>query len=107
MGPVTLPRRKVGFMNVASANTAIPAGTAGLSPILPLTQVQRSLLRAVAAVNASGAMGQDNQLTYSVDRAAHLVVVSLVNKVTGEVVNQIPSESLLRMAEEINGGETD
>jgi uncharacterized FlaG/YvyC family protein len=39
-----------------------------------------------------------------VDRTAHLVVVRLVNKSTGSVVQQIPAEYLLRMAEEVNGG---
>ena len=107
MGPVTPPRLKVASMNVASVNSAAPVGLADLSSTHPLTEEQRSLIRAVSAVNASGAMGQDNQLKYSVDRTARLVVVQLVNKVTGEVVNQIPNESLLRLAEEINGGETD
>ena len=71
-------------MNVASVNSAVPIGPADLTSAHPLTEEQRSLIRAVAAVNASGAMGEDHQLTYSVDRAAHLVVVRLVNKSTGK-----------------------
>jgi len=39
-----------------------------------------------------------------VDRTVRLVVVRLVNKSTGSVVQQIPAEYPLRMAEELNRG---
>ena len=91
-------------MNIASINNTAPLGPADLSSTRAISEQQRTLIRAVAAVNASGTFGQDNELTYSVDRNAHLVVVKLVNKNTGNVVQQIPAEYLLRMAEELNRG---
>ena len=89
-------------MNIAAINSTSPAGPVEPSPARALTDEQRSLIRAVAAINASGTFGEDNQLTYSVDRQAHLVVVRLVNKNTGDVVQQMPAEYLVRMAEELN-----
>lgn len=89
-------------MNIASIATTVPVGPADLASSRPLTDEQRTLIRAVTAINASGMFGQDNELTYTVDRAAHLVVAKLVNKSTGDVIQQIPAEYLLRMAEELS-----
>lgn len=91
-------------MNIASVNNLPPAGTLDLPSSQSLSEQQRTLIRAVAAVNASGMFGEDNEVTYSVDRAAHTVVVRLINKNTGNVLQQIPAEYLLRLAEESNRG---
>jgi FlaG protein len=91
-------------MTIGSVNSMVPGGTGDFSSTPALSEDQRTLIRAVAAVNGSGTFGQDNELTYSVDRNAHIVVVKLVNKDTGNVVQQIPAEYLLRMAEELNRG---
>jgi uncharacterized FlaG/YvyC family protein len=66
----------------------------------PLTDEQRNLIQAVKAVNASGMLGQDNEL----DRALRRAITRIVSKQTGEVVEQIPPEYVLRMAEELNRG---
>lgn len=89
-------------MNIASINSTVPAGMVDVATTRPLPDEQRALIRAVTAVNASGMFGQDNELTYTVDRVARLVVARLVNKTTGDVIQQIPNEYLLRMAEELN-----
>jgi uncharacterized FlaG/YvyC family protein len=91
-------------MNIASMNSTVPVGPADLPSTRAITGEQRSVIRAVTAVNASGTFGQDNEVTYSVDRAAGMVVVKLVNKSDGRVLQQIPAEYLLRMAEELNRG---
>ena len=44
------------------------------------------------AVNTSGALGTDNELTYILDRASRQAVARIVNRKTGEVIEQIPSE---------------
>jgi uncharacterized FlaG/YvyC family protein len=64
---------------------------------------QRALIQAVKAVNAAEMFGQENELTFIIDRAAHIAVVRIVNKKSGEVVQQIPNEQVLKMAEESNG----
>ena len=61
------------------------------------------MIQAVKAVNASEMFGQENELTFRVDRAAGIAVVRIVNRKTGELVQQIPNEEVLKMAEESSG----
>lgn len=67
-------------------------------------QDQRALIQAVRAVNAAEMFGQENEVTFKIDRAAGIAVVRVVNKKTGALVQQIPSEQILKMAEESNRG---
>lgn len=62
---------------------------------------QRELIQAVKAVNAASLFGNDNELTFIFDRSSRRAVVRIVNKETGEVVRQIPSETVLRFAQNI------
>jgi uncharacterized FlaG/YvyC family protein len=64
---------------------------------------QRRLASAVRKLNASEVFGSDNELTFSIDRASHKLVVRVINRKTHELVRQIPAEYVLRMAEENNG----
>lgn len=61
---------------------------------------QRELIHAVRAVNESQSLGSDRELTFALDRGTRRVVVRLVDKTTREVLLQIPTERLLRLAEE-------
>jgi uncharacterized FlaG/YvyC family protein len=67
----------------------------------PVVDDQRTLIHAVKAVNAAELFGQDNELTVVLDRGTGRAVVRIVNRETGEVVDQIPAEYILRMAEEL------
>ena len=67
------------------------------------TQDQKALIQAVKAVNAAELFGQENELTFIIDRAAKIAVVRIVNKKTGEVVQQIPTQQVLKLAEESSG----
>ena len=69
----------------------------------PPTQAQKALIQAVKTVNAAELFGQENEITFIIDRAANIAVVRIVNKKTGELVQQIPTEQILKMAEESNG----
>lgn len=91
-------------MNIGSIQHTAPVAPADLSGPPALTADQRSLIQAVKAINASQSPDEDHEMTYSVDRAARTVVVKLVNKKTGDVVEQIPAEYVLRLAEKLNGG---
>ena len=71
-----------------------------------LRDEQRNLIQAVKAVNASGMLGQDNELTFVQERTLRRAA-QIVNKQTGEVVDQIPAEYVLRMAEQLNEVESD
>jgi uncharacterized FlaG/YvyC family protein len=67
------------------------------------TQDQKALIQAVKTVNAAELFGRENETTYIIDRAAQIAIVRVVNKKTGEVVQQIPTQQLLKMAEESSG----
>jgi uncharacterized FlaG/YvyC family protein len=59
----------------------------------------RELIRAAKAVNASDLLGRGNELTFLLDKGTGRMVIRLVNRKTREVVQQIPAEDLLRLAE--------
>lgn len=64
---------------------------------------QSALARAVQTVNDSELLGPENELTFAIDRAAHMVVIRLVNRDSRETVAQIPAQDVVRLAEELNG----
>ena len=90
-------------MDISSINAVTTqASTVGETVAArPINQDQRTLIQAVKAVNTSGALGEDNELTFILDRATRQAVVRIVNRKTGEVVDQIPAEYVLRIAEEL------
>ena len=84
--------------------SSVGAGlTAPHEPAAPrlVPEDQRALIPAIRAVNAAELFGHDNELTFIVDRMTRRAVVRIVNRETREVVDQIPAEYVLRMAEEI------
>jgi uncharacterized FlaG/YvyC family protein len=93
-------------MNVTSINnvTAAAHTPAENPPAHHLTDDQRTLIHAVKAVNASGILGEKNELTFIVDRGSQRVVARIVNKETRQLVQQIPAEYVVRMAEEAKKG---
>jgi len=62
------------------------------------TPEQRGLIGAVAMVNKAGLLGQDKELTFQMDRNIGRPVIRVVNRQTGEVVQQIPPEYVLNVA---------
>ena len=76
--------------------------TGGISST-PALEVEhrRALIQAVRAVNGAEIYGEQHELSFAFDRAAQRAVVRIVDKKTREVVQQIPTEQVLRMAEEI------
>ncbi len=79
---------------LAPAETPVPR---------PPSADQHALVQAVKAVNAIELFGQDNELTFFLDRNTHRAVVRIVNRNTREVVQQIPEEYVLRLAEASRG----
>jgi len=96
-------------MSISSvgASTAAAAIQAVTAP-RPLPQDQSTILQAVKAVNQAELFGQENELTFIVDRTSHRPALRIVNKSTHEVVAQIPSEAVLDLAAGIssNNGAT-
>ncbi|HXA04758.1 MAG TPA: flagellar protein FlaG [Bryobacteraceae bacterium] len=61
----------------------------------------RDIVQAVKAVNAASSFGDNNEVSFLLDRNTKLPVIRIVNKDTKEVVEQIPAESLLQLAAEL------
>jgi len=61
----------------------------------------REVIQAVKALNGSEMLGQDDELTFSLDRDTHRPVIKVVNRNTKEVIRQIPAEVVLRLAQEL------
>jgi flagellar protein FlaG len=85
-------------------NLPLHTNTVADSPTPPVaTTHERELIQAVRAVNAAELFGHDNELTFVMDRETHRAVVRIVNRDTREVIQQIPAEYVLRLAEEHRG----
>ena len=52
-------------------------------------------------MNASGKLDEGNELTFSLDRRSRRPVIKIVNRSTNEIVAQIPSEEVLRLADDL------
>ena len=68
---------------------------------VPVQAANREVIQAVRAVNASGKLGDKNQMTFSLDRRTRRPIITIVNRDTNEVVDQIPNEQVLRLAENL------
>lgn len=82
--------------------------TTGVSRIAPVTidplpsadqkPEHREVIRAVRAINNAELFGEERQLRFQRDPETQRIVIRVVNRNTGEVVMQIPSEEVLRLA---------
>jgi uncharacterized FlaG/YvyC family protein len=64
----------------------------------------REIIQAVKALNSAEKMGQDNELTFQMDRQTRRTVIRVVSKKTGETISQLPPEYVLRLADELKSG---
>lgn len=62
---------------------------------------QQQLIRAVKEVNASGILGNKQEMTFLVDRETKRMVVRVVDRETNEVLLQIPNQQVLRMSDKL------
>jgi flagellar protein FlaG len=60
----------------------------------------RELIRAVKKVNESAFLGNENELTFVLDRETKKPLVRIVDRETKELIRQIPPEYVLRLASE-------
>lgn len=63
------------------------------------TPEQKGLIEAVAMINKSGLLGQEQEMTFQRDRDTGRPVIRVVIRQTGEVVQQIPPEYVLSVAQ--------
>jgi uncharacterized FlaG/YvyC family protein len=91
-------------MSISSVGASIAAAAVQPTPApRPLAQDQSTIIQAVKAVNQAELFGQENELTFIVDRTSNRPALRIVNRSTHEVVAQIPSEAVLELAAGITG----
>jgi uncharacterized FlaG/YvyC family protein len=85
--------------SISNLSAHVSAPTQPVAP-QPAGADQRALIQAVKAVNAAELFGSENELSFVLDRNTQRAVARIVNRETGELVAQIPPESVLQMAME-------
>jgi uncharacterized FlaG/YvyC family protein len=89
-------------MDISAVNRNLSAPVTGASEIPPeKTAENRPIIRAVKALNGTEMFGQDNLLTFQRDPNSKRMVIKVINRKTQEVVEQIPAEYVLRLAEDL------
>lgn len=59
----------------------------------------RELAEAVRAINEGGGIGPSSELRFSIDHDSGRALIKIVDRVTDEVITQLPPEEALRTAE--------
>ena len=88
-------------MKIDPAVLAIDPSFQNLKDSIQIQTENREIIQAVRAVNASVKLGDDNELIFSLDRQTRRPVIKIVNRKTNEVLQQIPNEQVLRLAEDL------
>ncbi len=68
----------------------------------------RELIKAIKTINDGGAIGSSSELRFAFDKATGQAVIKIVDRVTNEVIAQVPREGALHTAKilrELNQGE--
>ncbi len=92
-------------MNIVDAVHSVGQPLAAVPASVPAERVaeQRELIQAVKALNAAELFGQNNELTFVLDRETRRPVVRIIDRNTNELIRQIPPEYVLRLAEDLKG----
>ena len=89
-------------MDITAVSGAVTAPVAAAPEIPADTAAEnRSIVQAVQALNGTEMFSHDNTLTFQQDPDSHRMVIQVINRVTHEVISQIPPEYLLRLAEDL------
>ena len=94
-------------MDITGASGTAPALAAVPTPApIPPEQAatNRNLIRAVQAVNEAGTFGDNNEITFQIDRNSRLPLIRIIDRATNKVVEQIPAEYILQLAENLGKG---
>lgn len=87
---------------------AYAAASAQSSTPAPLTPEERaaaqSVIQAVKAINSADLFGPENEVTFVKDPNSNRLLTRVVTRDSHELVAQIPSNEVLRMAEEFTKG---
>ncbi len=90
------------IISPAQAAPAAPGTDASKSPEnagIEQAAKNREIVKAIHAINAKEAFGPGSELRFAVDRDTGRPLIRIVDRATNEVLNQIPPEDVLRLAE--------
>lgn len=89
-------------MDISSVSTA-PVNWAPVAQPVSHEQLAetREIVTALKAINKAEMFGQDQELTFVLNRETQRAVIQLVNRKTREVIRQIPPASVLEAAKEL------
>ena len=82
----------------------VPAIDLGINSSQDSIKIQAEnfeVIRAVRAINASGTLGENHELVFSLDLQSRRPVIKIINRTTHEVVRQIPNVRVLQLAEDL------
>lgn len=89
-------------MEIGPLNRVNPAPAVYASPVPQAEPVRaREIVTAVRALNQTEFLGKDHQMTFVSDPRTHQMVIRIVDRNTGAVIDQLPEEYVLRMAAEL------
>ena len=83
---------------LSQVNLVAPLNAAASPPRTSVTPAR--IVSAVQQLNQSELLGQDRELRYRRDTKTGRQIIEIVNRGSGDVVDQIPAEALLRLLAE-------
>ena len=87
----------VGSVNSVGALAPVSNASSASNNDVPVRQV----VSAVHEVNKSELLGEGRQLTFARDPETRKRVIQIVDQKTGDVLDQLPPEAVLRLAQQL------
>ncbi len=84
-------------------NVSAPVNSLVTSP--QEASMVRQIVTAIRGLNQSELMGQNRQLTFARDPDTQRPVIRIVERETGNVIDQIPPETVLQMVADLDKGQ--
>jgi uncharacterized FlaG/YvyC family protein len=90
-------------MDISSVGSIQRIAPITIDPVRPSgsTENMRTVVAAVQALNKTEMLGTDRELQFARDEVTKRPVIRILSRSTGEVIDQIPSEQVLRMLADI------
>lgn len=73
----------------------------GVTPSPDQVAQNRQIVQALKTVNTVKSLGESRELRFMMDRSTQRLVIQIVDRETQEVVGQIPSEHVLKLAQDL------
>jgi flagellar protein FlaG len=92
----------IGPLPAASATAPVEPHSTPQSAAQEQVGKTRELAKAIRALNENAVSGPGSELRFAIDQDTGRGLIRIVDKVTNEVITQIPAEDILRMAAELS-----